>query len=83
MRGSDVKHFVPDSMVKSCRAGTHCFENSPVFEQRPHNQLAPIRDSVMVVTISCHASDPLPTTSVRLHTAVSRKHCIAALREGL
>ena len=70
-------------MVMSCRAGTHCFENSQEFEQHPHNQLVPVRDSVKMVKSIYLTVDPLPTALVRLHTVVSRKHCMAALRDGL
>ena len=74
---------LPVSMVMSYRAGTHCFENSQEFEQRPHNQLVPARDSVKMAKSTCLTDDPLPTTLVRLQIAVSRKHCMAALRDGL
>ena len=74
---------IPVSMVMSCRAGTHCFENSQEFEQRPHNQFVPARDSVKMAKSTWLTGDPLPTVLARLQIAVSRKHCMAALRDGL
>ena len=77
------RRVVEETFVRSKAAKS--LNNIHTTELQLHDMVKVVTttDNNMYATLYYCDNDPLPTTSARLHTTVSRKRCIAALKEGL